>query len=100
VTKAALALAAGALALAACATVPTDGEPPAREPSDTCNAEPGPRFIGQRATAELGGAIMAATFSTRIRWVPPRTVVTMEYAFGRVTVSYDDDYRITMVSCS
>jgi hypothetical protein len=89
-----------ALALAACTTVPADGEPPAREPADTCQAEPGQRFLGQRASAETGSAIAAATHSTRLRWVPPRTVVTMEYAFGRVTVSYDDDYRITAVSCS
>lgn len=92
-------LAACPLALAACATVPTDGDPP-REPGDTCRAEPGQVFLGQRATGESGVAIMAATRSTRLRWVPPRTAVTMEYAFGRVTVSYDDDYRITAVSCS
>jgi hypothetical protein len=92
-----LAAAAGAGALAACATVPADGDRPAQ---DTCRAEPGQAFIGQRASAETGGAIMAATRSTRIRWVPPRTAVTMEYAFGRVTVSYDDDSRITALSCS
>lgn len=92
-----LAAAAGACALAACATVPADGDGAAQ---DTCRAQPGQAFIGQRATAETGRAIMAATRSTRIRWVPPRTAVTMEYAFGRVTVSYDDDSRITAVSCS
>jgi len=93
-----MALPALALALAACATVPAEGEE--RPAGDTCRAEPGQSFVGQRATAESGAAIMAATGSTRIRWVPPRTAVTMEYAFGRVTVSYDDDYRITAVSCS
>lgn len=88
------------LALAACATVPDEGaRPPARTPDDTCRAEPGQRFIGQRASSEVGAAIMEATDSTRLRWVPPRTAVTMEYAYGRVTVSYDDDYRITRVSC-
>jgi hypothetical protein len=98
--KGALASTCGALALSACATVPADGEPPAREPADTCKQEAGQRFLGQRATADLGAEIMRATDSTRIRWVPPRTAVTMEYAFGRVTVSYDDDYRITAVSCT
>ena len=87
------------LVLAACATVPADGDPP-REPGDSCRAEPGQRFVGQRATGEVGVAIMAATRSTRLRWVPPRTAVTMEYAFGRVTVSYDDDYKVTAVSCT
>ena len=90
--------AAGALVLAACTTVPADGEE--HPAGDSCRAEPGQRFVGQRASADAGTAIMAATRSTRLRWVPPRTAVTMEYAFGRVTVSYDDNYRITAVSCS
>ena len=91
------AVAAGACALAACATVPADGDRPS---DDTCRAEPGQSFLGQRASAETGAAIMAATRSRTIRWVPPRTAITMEYAFGRVTVSYDDNYAITTVSCS
>lgn len=93
-----IATATAALLLGACATVPADGEE--RPAGDTCKAAPGQSFIGQRATADAGTAIMAATRSTRLRWVPPRTAVTMEYAFGRVTVSYDDAYRITAVSCS
>lgn len=93
-------LSAAMLALAACTTVPGDGEPSVREPADTCQTDAGQRFIGQRATPESAAAIMAATHATRLRWVPPRTAVTMEYAFGRVTVSYDDNYAITAVSCS
>lgn len=92
-------IAAGALALAACTTVPAEGDPPVRGPADTCRAEPGQAFIGQRASAEIGAAIAAATHSTRLRWVPPHTIITTEYAFGRVTVAYDDAYRITAVSC-
>ena len=91
-----LVIAAGALALAGCTTL----EDNTAAPRDTCEAEPGQRFLGQRASGETGAAIMAATGATRIRWVPPRTAVTMEYAFGRVTVSYDDNYAITAVSCS
>jgi hypothetical protein len=91
------ALAAGSCLVAACATMPADGE---RPPDDSCRAKPGQRFLGQRASPEVGAAIMAATRSRAIRWVPPRTAITMEYAFGRVTVSYDDDYRITTVGCS
>ena len=95
-----LALVAAFGALAACATVPADGDPPVRDPEGSCRAEPGQRFIGTRATAEVGGQMLAATGATILRWVPPRTAVTMEYAFGRVTVSYDDNYAITAVSCS
>jgi len=93
-------LAASAFALAACATAAADGEPPTRQPEQSCRTEPGQRFVGQRATAEVGAAILAATGATRIRWVPPRTAVTMEFAYDRVTVSYDDDYRIGSVNCN
>ena len=93
-------LAASAFALAACATAAADGEPPTRQPEQSCRTEPGQRFVGQRASAELGAAIMRATGATRLRWVPPRTAVTMDFAYDRVTVSYDDDYRITTISCT
>lgn len=91
-------LSAASLTLAACATGPTGGETPANV-ADTCKADAGQRFVGQRATAESGAAIMAATHSTKLRWLPPRTIVTTEYAFGRVGVAYDDAMTITRVSC-
>lgn len=91
--------AASTLALTACTTVPAGSEP-VREFADTCKADGGQRFVGQRASSETAAAIMGATHSKRLRWVPPRTAVTADYAFGRVTVSYDDNYAITTVSCS
>ena len=93
--RATLVLAGGALALTACTSVP-DGT---GTPGDTCRQEPGQRFIGQRATAQVGAAILQATGSRTIRWVPPDTVVTADYGFGRVTVSYDRNNAITRVSC-
>ena len=44
-----LALLAALGTLAACATVPADGDPPVREIEGSCRAEPGQRFIGTRA---------------------------------------------------
>jgi len=87
---------AGALLVAGCSTLPGGG---VARPKDSCRAEPGQRFLGERASAESGAAIMAATRSTSLRWIPPDTIVTTEYAFGRVTVSYDGDYRIMQVTC-
>lgn len=92
------ALALGAVALAGCATVPADG--PGRAAANHCQAEPGQRFVGQRATGETGAAILAATGAARLRWVPPRTAVTLEFAYDRVTVGYGDDYVIETVSCN
>ena len=91
-------IAVGAAALAGCATVPA--EEAGRPAVNHCRAEPGQRFVGQRATGETGAAIRAATGAARLRWVPPRTAVTLEFAFDRVTVSYGDDYAITKVSCN
>ena len=95
-----LALVAAFGALAACATVPADGDPPVRDPEGSCRAEPGQRFIGTRATAEVGGQMLAATGATILRWVPPRTAVTMDFNANRLTVSYDDAMIITQVSCT
>ena len=85
--------------LAACATVSADGDPPVRDIEGSCRAEPGQRFIGTRATAEIGGQMLAATGATILRWVPPRTAVTMDFNGDRVTVQYDDDMIITSASC-
>ena len=83
-------------ALSACATTM---EPGPDTSGDTCQREPGQRFIGQRATAELGAEMLRATNSRIIRWVPPDTAVTMDYGFGRLTVGYDRNMIVTSVSC-
>ncbi|MBO0748929.1 MAG: hypothetical protein J2O44_00660 [Porphyrobacter sp.] len=97
--KAALGLAAfAALAACAAATPPPD-RPPARPLPMPCKKEPGQRFVGMKATGDLGRELLAATGARVLRWVPPRTAVTMDFRGDRLTVSYDDDYVITRVSC-
>ena len=86
-------------ALSACATA-TDGGAAPRPAGDSCQAAPGQAFIGQTATAEIGAELLAATRSREIRWVPPGTMVTMDYKYGRLTVSYDEAMKIIAVSCS
>lgn len=90
------------LALAGCAaTPPPSGEtPPAHDVKGTCQREPGQRFVGMKATGELGREMLAATGATILRWVPPRTAVTMDFNPSRLTVSYDDEFVITKVSCT
>ena len=85
-----LTVALGALALFGCQTVSR---------TNFCNAEPGQLFVGQKADAASGLAIRQATGADTVRWVPPRTAVTMDFQEGRVTVSYDDAMTITRVSC-
>ena len=93
---------AAVAALAGCAAAlqPPADTPPARDIKGTCQREPGQRFVGQKATGELGRALLAATGAKILRWVPPRTAVTMDFNSSRLTVSYGDDYVITKVSCT
>lgn len=89
-------------ALAGCAatTPPLSDDPPVREIEGSCQREPGQRFVGLKATGAIGREMLAATGATILRWVPPRTAVTMDYSPSRLTVSYDDDYIIRTVSCT
>ena len=65
-----------------------------------CNAAPGQSFIGKTASSENGAALLAVTGAREIRWVAPRTAVTLEYKYGRLTVGYDDAMTIVSVGCS
>ena len=87
----ALTAAAGALALAGCATSTLE--------NDFCNAEPGQLFVGQKADAASGLAIRQATGADELRWAPPRSALTMDLRQGRVTVAYDDAMTITRITC-
>ena len=88
-------------ALAGCVVVPPPREaPPARDIAGTCQREPGQRFVGMKATGELGRDMLAATGAKILRWVSPRTAVTMDFNPSRLTVSYDDNYVIKTVSCT
>ncbi len=86
--------AAGAVALAGCATAGETGET-----ERTCRPEPAESFVGQKATAEVGAAVLRATRAGQLRWGPPRSAMTMDFRADRVTVAYNDDMTITRVSC-
>jgi len=98
------------LFLAACATDPADtplsdepaavAKPPAlTDPSGTCRSEALASFVGQQRSEELGARILKATGTREIRWVPPGTMVTMDFRGDRVTVYLDSAGRIERASC-
>ena len=92
------------LALAACAaTTPppfdNDGNPNAREPEGECDAAPAQGLVGTVASEEVGAELLALTGANTLRWVPPRTAVTMDFRPDRLTVSYDDDMVIERITC-
>lgn len=86
-----------ALLLGACAT--TGEEPPQRELAGECDSSGVQEHIGHRATAESGATLLRLTGARTLRWVPPRTAVTMDFRADRLTVSYDDDMVIERISC-
>jgi len=92
-----ISLSLGALSLAGCATagVKRPVEPGAGE----CKGEPGQAFVGRKASADVGRELLEATGAKTLRWVPPRTLVTMDFRPDRLTVSYNDDMVIERVSC-
>jgi hypothetical protein len=90
-------------ALAACASVSPpsaeDGNPPAREPTGECDASGVQDHVGHRASAQAGATLLELTGARTLRWVPPRTAVTMDFRPDRLTVTYDDDMIIERITC-
>lgn len=95
------------LLLGGCATTadpvgadPNAGVPEAGSESGmTCRDEPLARYVGQVATAALGGEMLRASGARVLRWGPPGAMMTMDYRIDRLTVSYDRAYRITSARC-
>ena len=86
-------------ALMACTTAQVPGEPDGLTSEGACDAQAGKSFLGQRAGGESGQQLLLATGARQLRWVPPRTAVTMDFRPDRLSVEYGDDMMITRVSC-
>lgn len=64
-----------------------------------CDASAVAYAIGQKATSELAARLMTEAGGKTLRWIPPRSAVTMDYNQSRLNISYDDNYIITDISC-
>lgn len=85
--------------LAACAG---NGATPAIPPalSDApCRNEGLDRFIGQKAGADIGTQLLAASGARTLRWAAPGMAMTMDFRPDRLTVGYDDKMVITSARC-
>ncbi|PDH63459.1 MAG: peptidase inhibitor I78 [Sphingomonadaceae bacterium MED-G03] len=89
-----------ALALAGCAgangpspqTPPTAAEGP-------CRHDDLDRFVGQKASADIGAQLLAASGAKTLRWGGPGMAMTMDFRADRLTVSYDEAMTITSARC-
>lgn len=97
-TRLALMLAAP-FALGACAATTAPAEPVRVGAEGQCDATEAQAWLGKTATAGAGAELLAMTGARTLRWVPPRTAVTMDFRPGRLTVSYDDTMTIDRISC-
>ena len=64
-----------------------------------CSAGPAQYALGQKTSVELAAQLMKKTGRKTLRWVPPRSAVTMDFRSDRLNIAYDDAMVITQVSC-
>lgn len=84
--------------LAGCVTTNIDPEPDPY-PVGQCDAAAAQARLGATATAELGDELLRAAGAGTLRWIPPRSAVTMDLRADRLNVEYDDNMVITRIHC-
>ncbi|WP_422917709.1 I78 family peptidase inhibitor [Sphingobium cupriresistens] len=89
-----------ALSLVACAGA--NGPGPATPPVSAegpCRNDGLDSFVGQKASAEVGAALLKASGAKTLRWGGPGMAMTMDYRADRLTVSYDAAMAIMSARC-
>lgn len=100
----------GVMALTACVSFNETGakdtmpEPSTQVPVEQaggfeCDAAKGQYALGQKTSVELAKKLLKETGANSLRWMPPRTPITMDYRADRLNIGYDDDMVIDKVSC-
>lgn len=84
--------------LAACATI-SGSEAPAANAQGLCHDEAVASFVGQKASAESGAAMLKASGAKTLRWGGPGMAMTMDFRPDRLTVAYDEAMVITSARC-
>ena len=77
---------------AACATVPD-------ESLGSCKTDRLGDLVGRAATSELGTEAMRRSGATRLRWIQPGDVVTMDYSESRLNVHLDARNNVERFIC-
>jgi hypothetical protein len=78
--------------VAACTTVPDQS-------LGACRAEGLNALVGRPATAELGAEAMRRSGATRLRWIRPGDMVTMDYSESRLNIHLDSQNRVERFAC-
>ena len=64
-----------------------------------CTAEPVQYAVGKKTSVALAQELMAKSGAEVLRWIPPRTAVTMDFSLVRLNIGYDDNMVIDRISC-
>lgn len=89
------------LMLGACTGTSADAGPetPATMAGGACKADALQSHIGHIATEASGAVLLKESGARTLRWAPPNSALTMDYRPDRLTVGYDDSYKIISISC-
>ena len=90
-----------AVPLAACATTPAPDAPADQPPpmAGACNADAAQSHVGSTVSAAIGATIQKESGARSLRWGPPNSAWTMDYREDRLNVRYDDEMKITEITC-
>ena len=64
-----------------------------------CDAAFAQYAVSRKASTALAQELMEKSGASVLRWIPPRTAVTMDYSSVRLNISYDDNMVINRISC-
>ena len=78
--------------IAACATLPGQS-------AGACRTEGLGDLVGRPATTQLGAEALRRSGATRLRWIQPGDVVTMDYSESRVNIHLDSGNRVERLAC-
>ena len=99
-------LLAGGCAAAPPAEAPANGAAPAEaipirvgEDSSGCDAARAAGLVGRQRSAELGAEAMRLSGARALRWIPPGTMVTMDYREDRLNIELDGAGKVTKIRC-
>lgn len=64
-----------------------------------CDATTAQYALGQKTSVTLAQELLAKAGASVLRWIPPRSAVTMDYSPVRLNISYDDAMVIDRITC-
>ncbi len=88
-------------ALLACSTTVGEPEVPERgtTPGYACAVENLQSFVGQSVNEENGADALKQSGAKTLRWIAPRSAITMDFRQDRLNIEYDDAMTITRIYC-